>query len=371
MSRYVVQLLLIFCISCKTEQSEVVFSGDFPGGRLNGVVKEGESYRVSIEPAHEPVNESPYFAFSVVSSKPRQVRVILDYGAYKHRYIPKVSFDRNEWFPLNKKMVKADPVTGDAILLINVSTTPSYIAAQEITTVEDSRRWLDDLPSLEIDTIGRSVMGKPLLVVNSNKKRKRAVVLIARQHPPEIPGGTFSFRAFLETLLQSSSAATKFMEEYNIISFPMPNPDGVDMGYWRHNANGVDLNRDWTAFTQPETQAIKNYLEVQVKEGVEIKFAIDFHTSYSGPYLLTLDSLNQINSSKITSKWLSAIEQNSPFNVEERKRSQQLPYCYNYFFNQFGAEAVTYEEGDEIERGQIRKRAAAYAKELINVLNED
>ena len=68
MSRYVVQLLLIFCISCKTEQSEVVFSGDFPGGRLNEVVKEGESYRVSIEPAHEPVNESPYFAFSVVSS---------------------------------------------------------------------------------------------------------------------------------------------------------------------------------------------------------------------------------------------------------------------------------------------------------------
>ena len=46
--------------------------------------------------------------------------------------------------PLNKKMVKADPVTGDAILLINVSTTPSYIAAQEITTVEDSRRWLDE-----------------------------------------------------------------------------------------------------------------------------------------------------------------------------------------------------------------------------------
>ena len=193
MSRYVVQLLLIFCISCKTEQSVVVFSGDFPGGRLNGVVKEGESYRVSIEPAHEPVNESPYFAFSVVSSKPRQVRVILDYGAYKHRYIPKVSVDRNEWFPLNKKMVKADPVTGDAILLINVSTTPSYIAAQEITTVEDSRRWLDDLPSLEIDTIGRSVMGNTRC---PNKKRKRAVVLIARQHPP----CTFSFALFGNTL---------------------------------------------------------------------------------------------------------------------------------------------------------------------------
>ena len=44
----------------------------------------------------------------------------------------------------------------------------------------------------------------------------------------------------------------------------MPNPDGVDSGYWRHNSNGVDLNRDWIEFTQPETKAIKQFLESKV-----------------------------------------------------------------------------------------------------------
>ena len=47
---------------------------------------------------------------------------------------------------------------------------------------------------------------------------------------------------------------------------------------------------------------------------------MDFHTSYSGPYLLTLDELNQSQSDKITAKWIFEIEQNSPFKVEERKR---------------------------------------------------
>ena len=111
----------------------------------------------------------------------------------------------------------------------------------------------------------------------------------------------------------------------------MPNPDGVDFGYWRHNSNGVDLNRDWIEFTQPETKAIKQFLESKVSLGLKIEFAIDFHTSYSGPYLLTLDSLNQTLSKGLTKKWINNINFKSSFIVEERKRSQKLPYCYNYF----------------------------------------
>ena len=148
----------------------------------------------------------------------------------------------------------------------------------------------------------------------------------------------------------------------------MPNPDGVDSGYWRHNSNGVDLNRDWIEFTQPETKAIKQFLESKVSLGLKIEFAIDFHTSYSGPYLLTLDSFNQDLSKGLTKKWINNINSKSSFLVEERKRSQKLPYCYNYFFNQFNSEAVTYEEGDEINRDTIKKRARVYAKQLINTL---
>ena len=102
-----------------------------------------------------------------------------------------------------------------------------------------------------------------------------------------------------------------------------------------------------------------------------IQFAVDFHTSFSGPYLLTLDELNQSQSDKITAKWIFEIEQNSPFKVEERKRSQALPYGYSYFFNQFGSEAVTYEEGDEVNRGIIRERVKVYAHHLMQVLLEN
>ena len=102
---------------------------------------------------------------------------------------------------------------------------------------------------------------RPLTVIHSGGTSKKSIVLIARQHPPEIPGGTFAFNAFFETLMANDELANTFRDTFNIITFPMPNQDGVDLGYWRHNANGVDLNRDWIAFTQPETKAIKAYLE--------------------------------------------------------------------------------------------------------------
>lgn len=143
------------------------------------------------------------------------------------------------------------------------------------------------------------------------------------------------------------------------------------MGYWRHNVNGVDLNRDWIAFTQPETKAIKAYLKSFSEQELSIHFAVDFHTSYSGPYLLTLEEQNQSQSNKITAKWIGEIEQNFPYRVEETKRSQALPYGYNYFFNQFGSEAVTYEEGEEVNRGIIRERAKVYAHHLMQVLLEN
>ena len=126
------------------------------------------------------------------------------------------------------------------------------------------------------------------------------------------------------------------------------------MGNWRHNANGVDLNRDWVGFTQPETQTVKSYIESVIEKGNKIEFAMDFHTSYSGPYMLVLDSINEIKTKGIIPKWIQNIESNSQFKVEARRRSQDLPYCYNYFFNQAGCEAVTYEDGDEINRDIIK-----------------
>lgn len=53
---------------------------------------------------------------------------------------------------------------------------------------------------------------------------------------------------------------------------------------WRHSAAGIDLNRDWEAFNQPETQAVRKFMQEQVKAGGKFLFAIDFHSTFHDIY---------------------------------------------------------------------------------------
>ena len=58
----------------------------------------------------------------------------------------------------------------------------------------------------------------------------------------------------------------------------MPNPDGVDGGNWRLNAGGIDLNRDWGQFTQPETKALSDWI-VQQTGDRRVVAMMDFHST--------------------------------------------------------------------------------------------
>ena len=297
----------------------------------------------------------------------------LNYGKYKHRYVPKLSSDKKTWKIIDAQRIKVDSITGIATLNLSVSSQKLYVAAQEVESSENTYSWIDELlikhPEIKKRVTGKTVLNKNNYVLELEADSiVNTIVLIARQHPPEIPGGTVAFKAFFEELMLDKDEANTFRKNNNIYVFPLLNPDGADMGNWRHNANGVDLNRDWVDFTQPETQMVDKYLTRKTKEGKKIQFALDFHTSYSGPYLLILDSLNEIKTNKIIPDWIDRIENNSQFKVETRRRSQELPYCYNYFYNTFNCEAVTYEEGDEIDRHIIKKRAQVYAREFMTTL---
>ena len=369
-------LLIIILFSCSKEKKMdgVYFEKSFAGARLDSVVNLGDNeYLTYISPAFEPVNPSAYFAFTVTSKSEKDIEIQLNYGKHKHRYIPKLSTNRQSWKKIDPNNISVDTLNGTAKIKLKVSPQKIYVAAQEIETTEDTYQWVDSLIKIHPE-LNKIVAGKTTLNNNNyclelkKENTKNAIVLIARQHPQEIPGGTIGFKAFYETLLSDTNIAKNFREHFNIYSFPLFNPDGADMGNWRHNAKGVDLNRDWIDFTQPETKMAKTYFENKIKQGNKLRFAIDFHTSYSGPYLLVLDSLNQTKSKYITSDWIRNIETNSHFKVQDRKRSQKLPYCYNYFYNQFGCEAVTYEDGDEVDRIIIKLKAKVYATELMKIL---
>ncbi|WP_420399245.1 M14 family metallopeptidase [Flagellimonas sp.] len=379
LTRYLLRLLclVIVSIGCKQQSTDdVVFDTSFASARLAEIKKiANNTYTAKVLPESEPINKSPWYAFAVQAEEDKTIQLTLDYGKYQHRYVPKLSQDRLHWTPLDTTKFVVDTLSHTATLSLEISSKKLYVSAQEIETSADTYSWIDKIvgehPEIEQLVAGRTVLDKDnLVLVHERTDVEDCIVLVARQHPPEIPGGTIGFKSFYETLFSSSDTAKKFRENFNIYTFPLLNPDGADMGNWRHNANGVDLNRDWIDFSQPETQMVKDFVENKVKQGKKIRFALDFHTSYSGPYLLVLDSINEIKTAGIIPEWIKKIDSSSSLKVEARRRSQELPYCYNYFFNAFGAESVTYEDGDEINRDTIRKRGQVYAEKLMQTLTE-
>lgn len=121
---------------------EVVFSSHFLGGKLDGISKKENGYVAHIRPAHESVNKSPYYAFSVASSSTKEIELTLNYGAYTHRYIPKLSHDRVNWTPIEQNKIRIDEHTGEATLILEISKNPFFVAAQEITSTADTNKWI-------------------------------------------------------------------------------------------------------------------------------------------------------------------------------------------------------------------------------------
>ncbi|MEM9648594.1 MAG: M14 family metallopeptidase [Bacteroidota bacterium] len=365
----------LILLSCQ-ERDGVTFDTSFKGARLGEVKQVGkDSYEARVLPAFEPVNPSPWYAFTVQSEEPRTIQLKLKYGKYQHRYIPKISSDDAQWQPLDTSLVRVDTIGHSATLTLKVGPEKHFVAAQEIESSEDTFFWAKqkakENPNSQLEIAGNTVEGNPNYVfIHEQEKPKDFIVLVARQHPPEIPGGTIGFKSFYETLLSETITAKEFRKHFNIYAFPLLNPDGADSGNWRHNANGIDLNRDWVAFSQPETQMVRDFVDHKIAEGQKIRFALDFHTSHSGPYVLVLDSINEVKTKKIIPNWIKNIESTTSLKVEVRRRSQELPYCYNFFYNTYLAEAVTYEDGDEDNRDTIKERGRIYATQLMEVLLE-
>ena len=356
----------------KTFQAGKIFADNqFDGARLNGFKLLNDStIRAIISPENTPINNSPWYAFRLWSDTATRFYLELQYTTHHHRYIPKLSLDGKTWKSMNASDIIIDTAHQKARLSLHLTKDTLWLAAQEIISSKKTYEWANhiaQIPFAQKKIIGRSVLNKPIFSYEFNEgKGEKALILIGRQHPPEVPGGTLSIQSFMNEILSDSELAQQFRQHFEVVLIPLLNPDGADLGHWRHNANGIDLNRDWQAFSQPETQAVRKYVKNK-----DFCFGIDFHTSYSGPYLLVLDSLNTIKTQGIIPAWIQRIEGAlTDHEIDARPRSQGLPYCYNWMINELGIEAVTYEEGDEIDRAIIHKRAKVYSEKLMETLLE-
>lgn len=328
-----------------------------------------------LDPEGKTINNSPWYGFRVAPKTAGTVRVRLDYEGGSHRYDPKISRDGGTWTRLSKDRVTE--FSDESVeLRLNPGTTPMFVSAQEIFAPAAHKAWTQKIGARDdatVSEIGKSARGTPLLQIDIQTETdsdKPYVVLIGRQHPPEVTGA-YALIPYVETVLNGSDLSEQFLKKFNLLVIPMVNPDGVEDGNWRFNTGGMDLNRDWGPFTQPETQAVRSALERFHAGEDKIIFFLDFHSTQRN-LLYTQADDEPTYPPMFTRDWLAAVEGRLddtayPFTREARHNSDR-PISKNYMYESFGIPSITYEVGDETPRPAISQASAVFSEEMMRLL---
>ncbi len=350
-------------------------SNEFDGARLNGLKKENDSTAVLlINPENEPINNSAYYAFKIWSKTPKSFYLKFQYPkGYKHRYAPKLKKDKN-WFIIDStNFLKRDSIV---TIKLKLDKSPLTVAAQQINSSSDVKLWYTNLIKGKEDYVhfsnfGKSTLGRNLPVLDiykGDKKNKDIIVLLTRQHPPEVTG-YFAFQEFLKTILTQSNISDIFLNKYRVLAFPIMNPDGVDLGHWRHNAGGVDTNRDWSIYNQPEVKQTVEYITKTLRKNkAKVILGLDFHSTYKDVFY-TNTIRKGTTLPNFIDDWFKALEQNIPnYKVNEAAGNSTKPVSKGWFLYGHNATGITYEIGDATPKDRIKLIGKVTAEQMMRVL---
>ncbi|MES2769383.1 MAG: M14 family metallopeptidase [Bdellovibrionota bacterium] len=158
----------------------------------------------------------------------------------------------------------------------------------------------------EVIRYGTTIDGRPLSLIKIAKKSikpkaSKAIYIAGAIHGDEYLNIEDRLpRWFLEKGLRQTSINQFFEEGGSLYIIPILNPDGYDRRR-RQNSAGYDLNRDFDisiepkiGFSQPETIALKSFLNAEAKLERKLMLSMDYHCctgavlypwSFTGPTL--------------------------------------------------------------------------------------
>jgi hypothetical protein len=135
-----------------------------------------------------------------------------------------------------------------------------------------------EFPQARMETIGASVQGRPLQALILSKAPnadvstpdRLTVEIIGGQHGTESAGAESLLFVARELVV---GTLREVLDHMDVVLIPNANPDGRD-NRRRANANGVNLNVDFVALTQPESRAL-----VASMQRYRPEVALDVHES--------------------------------------------------------------------------------------------
>ncbi len=319
------------------------------------------------------INPSPWFAFRLEPNSGGDAIVSLQYVGAKHRYVPKSSSDGISWTAIDASRVQVSQDEMLARIEVSLDDEATWIAAQELITPNIYDAWNSRIAAssdAELLLLGESLRGLPIHYLQSSPDAPDVVLIVGRQHPPEV-SGSIAFFAFAETLFAETEVARRFREQFQIVAIPLLNPDGVLGGNWRHNLGGTDLNRDWGTFEQPETRLVGELLDRLDAEGASVRVFLDFHSTDRNLFY-TQDETRPTDPPDFFETWFAAAQprlQDYPF-TNEPGPGKRPGVGKNYMYQRYGIPAATYEVGDETDRTAVREAARVFAEELMRLMLE-
>ncbi len=352
-------------------------TNEFPGARMSDFYKVNDTlYQVVIEPENHPVNNSPWYAFKIWSDSARTVDLKLTYHHGEHRYWPDLSADGHEWTPMEAEAYETDTLNGTATLSLDLSPDTLWVSAQELVTVDDYRQWLGRIqqkPYVELDTVGYSHRGRPLAKITIGEvppgQKRGVLVITGRLHPPEVTGA-LAAEIFIDELASETKLARRFRSRFEILAYPLANPDGVENGHWRHNAAGVDLNRDWIAFNQPESRAIRDDL-LNSLEGDSLRkvyYGVDFHSTDEHIFYPINREIKTFPE-EFSYEWMDSLLARYPdTEIAVEPFDTSSPIVKNWIYRTFGADAITYEVFDRADRAKLEELTRSSAQIIMRRL---
>ena len=370
---------------CSSELAKIRV--DYPTARMSSCrVVSANRFELFNEPEDTPINPSPWFGFLVErqnQDNDTRIVVTLKYAnGHKHRYTPKYSTNRRNWRPIDSSNLELEE-NGSLHVEIPKGNRATFVSAQEILDAPEYDRWIRTLrkgwPTLDTGVIGYSHDKRPIQILKTNPAARKFVLIIGRQHPPEVTGGK-ALMHFVNRLaalrsegcIDLESRECQFFRSHSLIIVPLVNPDGVAHGYWRHNVGSTDLNRDWGPFLQPETQAVRDFVNELVDQGRQPSLMLDFHSTNRN-VLYVQTEIDKTQPLRFAYRWYDnalSVGLAEPVELASRELTEKA-ISKNYFFRRFGIPAITYEVADTADPRAIAHNARVFADQMVVIMSED
>ena len=238
-------------------------------------------------------------------------------------------------------------------------------------------------PYVTIDSIGPTVENRAIweLTISDNPASNtyKRVYIHARTHPGEEEA--FWVVDEIINFLLADTPEAAFIRSQSIFHIvPMHNPDGVELGFPRENANGIDVESGWDDnVLEPEVTVLQNrFIDLSFVIPNPIEVALNMHSAYACKRYFVYHHENGTseNFTELERDFISGIQSYYPGGFEDWSyfvswtsgTPDQYPESWWWFNYGDNVMALTYEDMNCSQAGNYDYTASAIVRGVCDYI---